>query len=78
MISMSEIALIGLVSLFAFGPKQFPQLVRLISHGLIHIQRVRSYLANQWETMLKQQTLLENQKKAEAVEKNTIQQEPPV
>jgi Sec-independent protein translocase protein TatA len=69
MISVTELGVVCLVALFAFGPKQLPQLVRVLGQAIAWLHRMRLLLWKQWDHFLKEQQLLDNQQKAERVEK---------
>ncbi|WP_131782021.1 Sec-independent protein translocase subunit TatA/TatB [Legionella gresilensis] len=63
--SMSELLVIIIVALIAFGPNKLPMLAEHLGKFIRQLNSLKMQLTNFWQTQLNEQQLLENQKKAE-------------
>ena len=66
---MNEWLLIGLVALFAFGPKKLPLLATHLGAAFRFILRMKTFLAQSLQKEINQQLLQESEEKAKVADK---------
>lgn len=62
--STGELFLTLIVALFVFGPNKLPMLARHLAQLMIKIEHYKKKASGLWLTLLNEQTLQENTKKA--------------
>ena len=65
----SEVLVIIIVALIAFGPKQLPMLAEHLGKLFRYFNHGKQQITTFWHTQIAQQQLRDNQKKAEEVDK---------
>ncbi|STX50020.1 sec-independent protein translocase protein TatB [Legionella busanensis] len=63
--NMSELLVIIIVALIAFGPNKLPMLAEHLGKFIRQLNSLKMQLTNFWQAQLKEQQLRENQQKAE-------------
>lgn len=63
--NLSEVILILIIALVVFGPKKLPMLAIHLAMGLRFFNQIKDKGQLLWEQVLKEQSLLENEHKAQ-------------